>query len=634
MHEALMERLRGRSLLRRALMDGTLAASGWLRATIGWSPGRLLFRPVHRAFGERLRLMLSAGSALSPVVQRDFLRLGFTLGQAYGLTETAGAATATPFDGIVVGSVGPPMRGVELRIHEPDADGVGEVWIRGPIVMEGYHQRPQETAEVMQDGWFRSGDLGRIAPKGGLSITGRIKEVIVLESGKNIYPEEIEDHYARLPSVRELCVLARPAGAHGSKGEKLHAVVVPDWERLEAEGISSVRDRIGFDLESASLALPSYQRVLSFELRRDALPRTATRKLQRYLLRAELDRSERAQAGPARPDPPEAAERLSSPVGQMIADVLRKRVSPDVPLQASSHLELDLGLDSMNRVEALLAVESTCAIAISDEEAAGLRTVDDLLRLALSRAADPESAAEDASTSWSRLVAGAGPQDLPPVLRRPRGLLSRTLLRGLLGFAHLLAKLFLRVELQDTEQLPQQGPLLVCANHASFLDGFVLSCTLPWRLTRHAFVLGERDYIAQGVAAPLARFVGLVPTDPNRHLRGSMLVGAAGLKQGRTLILFPEGSRSANGKLQPLKLGAPVLSAELDCPITPVVIQGTFEAWPRGARWPRPGRVTLRFGPPLSPGSLGAGARSAQERYQRVSQALKQALIQLGAEAD
>jgi long-chain acyl-CoA synthetase len=282
-------------------------------------------------------------------------------------------------------------------------------------------------------------------------------------------------------------------------------------------------------------------------------------------------------------------------------------------------------------MEALLDVEAALGIRIEDDEAAAIGRVDDLVRLAASRLGDEAPPEVESDHSWTRLVNEAGPEHLPPVLRAPRGPASRALLRGLLALTGVLARVFFRLKVKGRERLPQSGPLLLCPNHVSFLDGFMLGAALPWRLARHAFVLGENMYISRGPAAPLARFAGIVPTDSSRHLRGAMQVGAAGLRGGRALLLFPEGIRSANGRLQPLKQGAAILASELGTPIVPVLIEGTFQAWPRGRRWPRPHPVELTFGEALDPGPLRSQASSPGEAQRLITSRLRQALLDLGA---
>jgi long-chain acyl-CoA synthetase len=153
-----------------------LTANGWLREWFGLNAGRWFFKPIHRSFGGRLRLAVSAGASFDEDVARDFHRLGFTILQGYGLTETSGAATVTRFEDNKIGSVGTPLNGVEVKIDQPNEEGVGEVLIRGSIVMSGYYQNPEANREAFtNDGWFRSGDLGRFDKQGHLYIVGRQK---------------------------------------------------------------------------------------------------------------------------------------------------------------------------------------------------------------------------------------------------------------------------------------------------------------------------------------------------------------------------------------------------------------------------------------------------------------------------
>ncbi|MGE0393503.1 MAG: AMP-binding protein, partial [Vicinamibacterales bacterium] len=162
-----------------------------LRAA-GLNLGRVFFGRVHRTIGRRMRLLITGGSRFDPAVGRDLRDLGLTILQAYGLTETSGASTVTR-PGDPIATVGRPLRGVEIRIAPPAAGADdGEVLIRGGVVMQGYWNRPEATAEVLRDGWLHTGDLGRLDARGCLTITGRSKEIIVLGNGKNIYPEEIE----------------------------------------------------------------------------------------------------------------------------------------------------------------------------------------------------------------------------------------------------------------------------------------------------------------------------------------------------------------------------------------------------------------------------------------------------------
>ena len=173
--------------------------------------------------GGHIRLLITGGSKFDPAIGRDLYGLGFTILQAYGLTETSGAATITRPDEAHLDTVGRVLPGNELTIMPPDGEAEdGEIAIRGPIVMQGYYNRPEATAAVMRDGWFLTGDLGRLDADGRLTITGRRKEMIVLASGKNIYPEEIEAHYRKSPMIKEICVVGSTRPDEPTT-ERLHA---------------------------------------------------------------------------------------------------------------------------------------------------------------------------------------------------------------------------------------------------------------------------------------------------------------------------------------------------------------------------------------------------------------------------
>lgn len=613
----------------RSAFRSFLRWNGFLRRRLGLNLGRLFFGKVHALFGPQLRFMVSGASALDGGVQRGFQAMGFDLIQAYGMTETSGGVTVMPLSAKKIGVVGAPLPGATVRIANPDGEGVGEVLLRGPMITPGYHARPEANAELLEGGWLHTGDLGRLDDDGFLQITGRSKDVIILGSGKNIYPEDLEVQYSRSAWIEELCVLGIDGG---EQGEKLHAVVVPDWAHLKRERISGVREVIRFELETVSAQLPPYQRVLSFELRREPLPRTPTRKLQRFKIVPHQETMEERRASlPA--DSDEQVARLESETGRTIVELIRGRIGEDLPLQASSGFELDLGLDSLSRMELLLSIERALGIGFEDDEAAEIATVDDLLQLAAAKREAGVSGGATRAGGWPELIAEASPEDLPEQLRERRSFLSYCGLQLLVWTAYLINRVLFRLRSTGLENAPQDGPFLVCPNHVSFLDGFLVASLFPRSVVRHAFVLGEADHVESGLAGSLSRFGGIVPTNPNLHLRLSMRAGAAGLKDGRVLMVFPEGTRSADGSLQDLKQGSAILATELDLPILPALIEGAFEAWPRGASRPRffsPCKVS--FGKPIQPSEVAAGLEG-EAAYAQVTESLREALIELGAKA-
>ena len=269
--------------------------------------------------------------------------------------------------------------------------------------MRGYFRRPDATAAALVDGWLKTGDLGRLDGGGRLIVTGRSKEMIVLSSGKNIYPEEIEAVYRKSAFIKEICVLglARPGEP---SAERLYAVVVPDDEVLRERKIANVGDIIRFEMEGASVHLPHHKRVLGYEIWREPLPRTTTGKIKRF----EIERRVRAEAqakaapgGPALADADRAF--LERPELAPILDMIARPLRPGMVLTPDANLELDLGLDSMERVELLTALEQRFGADIPDGELQRLYTVRELAE-SISQHARAEAAAAEGA-AWATLLA-------------------------------------------------------------------------------------------------------------------------------------------------------------------------------------------------------------------------------------
>ena len=274
LHRRIEQNVASGSAGRKWLFDRMVSINRTLRKRFGVNLGPVLFAPVHRAFGGRVRYMISGGSALPGDVLEAFYGLGFDLYEGYGLTEAAPVLTVNrPKDGLAPGSVGKPLPGIEVEIRNPDDSGVGEVVARGNNVMRGYLDRPDETERALKDGWLHTGDLGRFDRKGRLTIVGRSKEVIVTATGKNVYPDELEAHYGRCPNVVELSVVGLP-DADGN--ERVACLVHPDVsEDATAEDVAKTRNDIRewFRVEAARVA--PHERVSVLKFWDEDLPRTA-----------------------------------------------------------------------------------------------------------------------------------------------------------------------------------------------------------------------------------------------------------------------------------------------------------------------------------------------------------------------
>jgi long-chain acyl-CoA synthetase len=584
---------------------------------------RKLFSKVHAAIGPDLTMFASGGSHFDASIAQDLNDLGYTVLQAYGLTETSAAATVTPSEDNRIGTVGRPIRGVSIRVDSANDKGVGEVLIRGPLVMKGYYRAPEKTAEVIKDGWFYTGDLGYLDSDGHLKITGRSKDVIVLANGENVYPEELETHYSKSPFIKEICILGISEDGAGSGGI-LQALVVPDMDEFKSRGQTAIMEMIRFEIENLSKQVPSYYRIHSLAVRNEPLPRTTTRKLKRFEIQQEeaqrRQMKERKTAGAATATPDHAVFR--GRVGSVIAELVREAKPEVEALDPGMNVELDLGFDSLARVELLGLAEGRLGTHIDEHKASRIFTLGELID-----AFEAATASETAvAGSWKEIIERANTDVHAPYIFDKRPILN-PLGVGAMRALKAFAKMFFRLSYFGLEKLPRTMPFLLCPNHESFLDGPLLVSILPRQVIYNMFILGYSDYWQSALSRRIAEICKIVSIDPNINLVRAMQAGALGLKHGRALLIFPEGTRSIDGHVAEFKKGAAILAYELAIPIVPIGIRGTFEAWARGGRF-RLHPVEIHFGDPIDPRAFG----ESEDPYAAITEKLKREVSTLCAD--
>ena len=259
------------------IMKTMIVVSNALRK-IGIDVRKKLFKDVHNAFGGNLREIVCGGAPIRPEVGKFFEDIGIDLLNGYGITECSPLVSVNrPYfnDCRTVGVVLPCC---EVKIVNPDEDGNGEVHVKGKIVMLGYYNDEERTNEVLKDGWFNTGDYGNINKKGQLSITGRKKNLIVLNNGKNVFPEEIEAYVARVPYVQE--VVVRGIKEDGRE-VGLQAEVFLNQDMVKSMGIEDVHEALKKDISNVTKELPVYKKVTDIKIRENEFVKTTTNKIKR-----------------------------------------------------------------------------------------------------------------------------------------------------------------------------------------------------------------------------------------------------------------------------------------------------------------------------------------------------------------
>ncbi len=252
---------------------------------LGIDVKRKVFKDIYANLGGRLRIIVSAAAPIDGKVGRWLEDIGITFLQGYGLTETAPIAALTPDWDTRVGSAGKSVVWDQIKISEPNEKGEGEIWIKGKTVMLGYYEDPEATAEVMNDGWFNSGDIGYMDGDGFIYITGRSKNVIVTQNGKNIYPEEIETLLSKVEEISESMVYGKEVA--GEKELIITARIIPDYDRIEelhGKGLNEeeIYKLIWEQIKKVNRKLSNYKTVKKLEIKEDQFEKTSTMKIKRY----------------------------------------------------------------------------------------------------------------------------------------------------------------------------------------------------------------------------------------------------------------------------------------------------------------------------------------------------------------
>ncbi len=524
------------------------------KSGLGFLPSKA-FAPVHDLFGQSHRFFISGGAPLKKAYFNYYKNMGFNIMEGYGLSETTGPIAIPYYKRSEAGSVGPPINGNEVKIKDINDDGIGEICFRGAAVSPGYFKNDEQNRQSFDDdGFFNTGDLGCVDHGGNIHITGRLKNVIVLDSGKNVYPEEMEFFYRNSEKISDIAIFERRLNDR----TVVYAVVVPHKKVKD-----SYRE-IKAEIEILNRGLPDYRRVKNFSISFDALPKNSTRKTMYPEVIKRLEDGN-YQTGIDDRVVLKDVLRGATPREKRIVDLLRKKLRADL-LFANTTLS-DFNVDSLGSIELIVFLEQNLTVAIDANEFIKKETMGDIL-------AYLSSLKEGEGSSLDRVI-----------LNGKIGLKANKIFNPfhhvLLGCAKVISKICWKFQVVNPDRLNLDNNILV-SNHQSYLDMVWIAFSIPGKQRKQIYVTGKRKLAFLRFIFPILPVIYIDESNGIAVLKA----GADILRQGKTLIVFPEGTRTADGNLGDFMSGAAYLAKNLNKEIVPVSVHGGYKIWPRHHKFP------------------------------------------------
>lgn len=528
------------------------------RLGLGFIP-RKIFQPIHLAFGGHLDFFVSGGARLSKRVNLGYEHLGFKMIQGYGLSETVGPITINFLNDRKVDCAGKPIGGNFAEIRNNNVEGIGEVWLKGVSVFPGYYKNEEATKACFDEaGWFNSGDLGLIDKDGFLHIRGRMKNVIVLDSGKNVYPEDLEVYYWKSDQITELAVFGRKINGK----ESIYAVIVPEHKNKDSY------QQIKKELKKLGHGLPAYKKVTQFAIAYDLLPRTSTQKIKHHEVIKNLETGVYQQASD---DPKFKADELvgNTPEQEDLVMLLHDTLHTDV-IYKTQRLA-DFEIDSLDYIELISALEKKYEIKIDIPNFIDSENMEFLFNYLSSLIEHKEK------TSVTEYL-------LNSIIGTRIKHFYNPIIELLLFFIRIFSILLWRVEVKNKSKFQLDNNIIV-ANHQSYLDILWIYSFMPYRWRKHLYVAVKHEMRWLRFFLPGIHFI-FVDREGAKYIP-ILKAEADILRQGESLIIFPEGTRSPNGKIGEFRTGAAFLAHSLKKDLIPLTIDGSYDAYPRHKRLPR-----------------------------------------------
>ena len=536
------------------------------------SLSRFIFQSVHKKMGGHLDYCVSGGAALDTEIGNGLTTLGLEVLEGYGMTETAPIIAFTRPGDYIPGCSGKPLPSVEVKIVD------GELCARGKNLMLGYYNRPQETADVIDsDGFIHTGDLAQIDGEGRVTITGRKKEIIVLSNGKNVQPNEIEFQLEKYDTyVKEAAVT--------EKNDALWAIIVP--QRADATE-DFLKENV---IQPYNKSVENYKKIMNIFIYHGDLPRTKLEKLQRFKLKDILENKENIA-----PEKIEAPVFADNPELQAIATYIFEE--KQIAIKADSHIETDLAFDSLDKVSLQSFLEQRFGITIDADEMAEFKDMAAIAERCRSKNTTKHEEVKVESINWHDIMNSESKNLVLPITS-PTHILYAKLFKAYLHFNN-------RLTIRGIENIPTNGPVIMAPNHQSYIDGPLAISGLSARQIKDFYFYATEEHVQGAIRRHLAGRHNIILME-RKNLKNSILKMAEVLKQGKSIVIFPEGKRTHDGAMNPFRKTFAILSKELNVPILPVCIQGAFKAMPRGRILPMPNHISVEYLPIIKPNAANS----------------------------
>ena len=526
---------------------------------------RKVFAKVHKKFGGHLDFIVVGGAKMDPEISRFYETLGFYALEGYGLTETAPVIAVNSKKERKIGTVGKRLYNVEIKTVDE------ELWVKGPIVMKGYYNKPEKTTEVItEDGWFKTGDLAAIDEEGYVTIRGRKNTMIVLSNGKNIDPETLENRV-----IAQSNGLIKEIGIFNYKN-KLAAIIVPDLLEFRKRGITNTKAYIKNVVEDYNLKAHNYEKVLDYKLFEEELPKTRVGKTRRFMLLDLYEKNEIVKKEKT-PEPTDEAYKI-------LKEYVKK--NKGIEPQPEENLELEIGMDSLDIVEFFAFIENSFGIQLDEEKFAGMPN----LKLLSEYINQKATKFEDNDIDWKQIIS-----ETKPIEDNKNRWVTK-----FLKIFQPIVDLYFRVKKIDRKKLTD-NPQIFVSNHQSFVDPLILGSLFPNKIVFNTLFLAIDWYFKKGVMKLLVSNGNVVLIDINKNIRKSVEEIVGYLKGGKSIVIFPEGARTKDGKVAQFKKVFAIIAKELNVDIQCLGIKGAFEAYSRYMKFPKPKKIEVAVLEKFSP---------------------------------